>query len=101
VIANLWESSLGEDTVEVHVSFPFHLLFSVSMPVDNVGWIESVRTYIKRQVLPQAPSPTITSLRRISAIFNLDQRTDSVRERIKNQTGSKSICFDTLEQVVY
>jgi hypothetical protein len=26
------------------------------------------RTYINKQVLPQAPSPTITSFRRISAI---------------------------------
>ena len=29
----------------------------------------SVDAYIKRQVFPQAPSPTITSLRRISAIL--------------------------------
>lgn len=29
-------------------------------------WVE---TYIRRQVFPQAPSPTMTSLRRISAIL--------------------------------
>ena len=30
---------------------------------------ERKETYINRQVFPQAPSPTMTSLRRISAIF--------------------------------
>lgn len=32
-------------------------------------WQMADGTYINRQVLPQAPSPTMTSLRRISAIL--------------------------------
>lgn len=37
MVAHLWESSLGEDTIEVIVSFVFPLLLSKSMTVVKVG----------------------------------------------------------------
>lgn len=46
-------------------------------PMDKMG-----STYINRQVLPQAPSPTMTSLRRISAILRTGEaRSAGLRER--------------------
>ena len=53
---DLWEGSLGEDT-ENRISMAE--LFSCF----------DKQPYINKQVLPQAPSPTMTSFRRISAMF--------------------------------
>ncbi len=53
----LREGALGEDAID-HVS-THHLFRSM------------ITTYIRRQVLPQAPSPTMTSLRRISAMVKV------------------------------
>lgn len=35
----------------------------------RVGWVRHLATHISKQVLPQAPSPTMTSFRRISAMI--------------------------------
>ena len=69
VTANLWEGSLGKDTIEINVS-PYSV-WNLQDDKSQHDRVEGRLTYIKRQVLPQAPSPTITSLRRISAIFLL------------------------------
>ena len=49
------------------------------------------RTYINRQVLPQAPSPTMTSLRRISAMAARRAiRTSGQRQSLSRWSGSGS-----------
>lgn len=55
----LWKRALGENTVgsNEHHSVEQHMCCI---------W---TRTYMSKQVLPQAPSPTMTSLRRISAML--------------------------------
>ena len=63
--ADLREGALGEDSTR---------RADVSITRDDVWGGEAIdgsqaEAYINRQVLPQAPSPTMTSLRRISAIF--------------------------------
>jgi hypothetical protein len=64
-----------------------------------------VVTYISRQVFPHAPSPTMTSLRRISAILETDKQHVSTPWTIcewmcLNDVGSSLISFgDVLEQV--
>ncbi len=74
VLPHLREGTLGEDAAEnTEVSRRCRSqIETVQMVVD-----QSIRrrpTHIKRQVFPQAPSPTMTSLRRISAIL-LSHRT--------------------------
>jgi hypothetical protein len=56
VATNLRESTLGEDTDGIVSS------------IQVVSRCMKIGTYMSRQVFPQAPSPTMTSLRRISAI---------------------------------
>lgn len=60
---NLREGTLGEDTIIEKDPVSVY----EKAPSNQDGQMKS--TYIKRQVLPQAPSPTMTSLRRISAIL--------------------------------
>ena len=60
---NLRESALGEDTID-----------SRSAWGGRQATTESSGSYMRRQVFPHAPSPTITSLRRISAIVESDQQ---------------------------
>lgn len=62
--ADLWEGTLGEDSVERSVS-QRKALQQGSIAIKA----RVVEAYMRRQVFPQAPSPTMTSLRRISAIL--------------------------------
>ena len=62
--ADLWEGTLREDTAGSSKS-----ACAYSSPRNEVAVSVSMDTYINRQVFPQAPSPTMTSLRRISAIL--------------------------------
>lgn len=64
-IADLWEGTLGKNTGgESGVSSGY--VPGRSCPTATA---EEVEAYINRQVFPQAPSPTMTSLRRISAML--------------------------------
>jgi hypothetical protein len=67
VSTNLGESALGEDAVEGGVSNRGLVCREVEAMDGALGWLG---TYMSRQVFPQAPSPTITSFRRISAMVS-------------------------------
>ena len=58
---DLGEGALGEDAADGTVSSCFAGVSRV---------MARARTYMSRQVFPQAPSPTITSFRRISAMVS-------------------------------
>lgn len=60
---DLGEGALGEDAADGRVSW--------WAKADAAKGEGGVGTYMSRQVFPQAPSPTITSLRRISAMMVL------------------------------
>ena len=63
--ADLWKGALREDA---RLSKSRQQSFNA--PVRNRhAQAQEMEAYIKRQVFPQAPSPTMTSLRRISAIL--------------------------------
>lgn len=47
-----------------------------------------MKTYINKQVLPQAPSPTMTSFRLISAIF---ERKENRISRVQAESGRRSV----------
>lgn len=64
---NLGEGALGEDAVEDGVSNRGFVCRQVEAVDGALGWLG---TYMSRQVFPQAPSPTITSFRRISAMVS-------------------------------
>ena len=66
-IADLWKGTLGEDTDEQARSQQ-----SGSTEASCITAAVSGKrgTYMSRQVFPQAPSPTMTSLRRISAMLD-------------------------------
>ena len=64
--AYLWESSFGEDTA---AGLAYTLVVMVAAELDAR---RLMGTHINKQVLPQAPSPTMTSFRRISAIVGVD-----------------------------
>jgi len=65
--AYLWESSFGEYTSPV-LAWQY-LIRSIW----HAGPWCMMGTYINKQVLPQAPSPTMTSFRRISAIVTVER----------------------------
>jgi len=56
-------------------------------------------TYMRRQVFPQAPSPTITSLRRISAMLKMWVESDESRGSIKRNAASDGVWREEGEQM--
>jgi hypothetical protein len=63
----LGEGTLGENTVDFSQAAEPKVRAEVGGSALDIGVTFS--THMSRQVLPQAPSPTMTSLRRISAIL--------------------------------
>lgn len=67
--ADLGESALGEDAVEKRMSAADQEVRDERRRRGRCSRANGGATHMRRQVFPQAPSPTITSLRRISAIW--------------------------------